>query len=530
MPAPHFPKYPFGDSVIGEEDRDTDSVEQLGDFDDILEGAHQEGVIDIAPVDKFSADNARAHEIRNRTIATRLWLLGYLQTKPGKDQSAEDIFSDTFKEAVKRFQQEAGLTVDGWVGDESWHALDALVSFESDIREEPWYKNNEPRSALERAVQLRLFSLGLFGSKPEPGFTGLPEGAMDEFRKINSMFKLTGRYLRDGADWDTVRALFDQDNIVEKLSEAGSSNNGAKKSFTIFRPSNLKRKKANALANRFIINAAKVELWLLGFNVTIDGKDDYSISSRALHGRNKKLYGALSLYYRELRDMKRRKAEKLAKSITPALFVSMQEVHRRARHMDGSTMDEDYSLEIAESEDLNSDEKIETAWGAVRTRSVSLWDGIKRLWRWIVRGIKKIISFFKNNIFKAFFRYATKAYKIVKTAISSVVNSIEYMLKGVLKGSSPETAVVWHDADFDQTVFVNRDADPEKLSALTRRQEIQTALFQLGTAILGFIFTTFKRIVTGMFGWARLLSSLVKNLKEIKPLYRRLKKLTGSIG
>lgn len=529
MAVPRFPQYPFGDSVVGEAHRDTDSVEQLGEFDDILEGAHNQGVIDIAPEDKFSAENAQAHEIRNRTIATRLWLLGYLQTKPEEDASAQDIFSDEFKHAVTRFQRDADLTIDGWVGDESWYALDALVSFESDIQTEKWYTNKKPIPVLARAVQLRLFSLGLFPSKPQSGFTGLPDGAMDEFRFINTMLKLTGQHLPAGMHRDTVHALFDQDNMVEKLSDAGSSNNGAKKSFTIFRPSNLKRKKARKLVNRFVINVAKVELWLLGFNVGIDGRDDYSISSAALHGRNLKLFGALFRYYRQLLEMKRRKALKLAKTITPALFVSIQEVHRRTRDMDGSDMEGDYSREIAESKDLSSDEKIETAWGAVRKRSVSLWDGIKRLWRWIVRGIKKIISFFKNNIFKAFFRYATKAYKIVKTAIRSVVTSIEYLFKGVLKGSSLETAVVWHDLDFDHTVFVNREANPEELAGIAHKLDIRTALFQLGTAILGFIFGTFKRIITGLFGWARLLSSLVRNLRELKPLYRKLKTVSGEV-
>lgn len=525
MASPRFPQYPFDDAITG--DQDTDSVEQLGEFDEILDHAHDKGVIDIAPVDKFSAENAQAHEIRNRTIAARLWLLGYLPAKPGKDESAQDIFSVRFKEAVKQFQQEAGLTVDGWVGDESWYALDSLVSFESDIQIEKWYQNDHPRPALERAVQLRLFSLGLFPSKPELDFSGLPEMAVNEFRSINTMLKLTETHLPVGLHRETVQVLFDQDHIVEKLADAGASASAARHSFTISRPSNMKRKTAHALVNRFIINVAKIELWLLGFNVDIDGKDDYSISSAALHDHNLKLFGAMFRYYRQLLEIKRRKALKLAKTITPELFLSIREVHRRTRGMDDSDMEGDYSHEIAESSELSSNEKIENAWGVIRKRSVSLWDGIKRLWRWIVRGIKKIISFFKNNIFKAFFRYATKAFKIVKTAIGSVIQSINYILKSVMKDSALDTAIIWHDADFDQTVLVNREAEPDKLAALVRKQNIQTVLFQLGTAILGFIFGTFKRIVTGLFGWARLLSSLVRNLKEIKPLYRKLKSLSS---
>lgn len=523
-----FPEYPYGGSIVAESEREGDPVNQLGIFGDILEGAHTSGVVPFAPQDKFNAENMQAHHIRNRTIATRLWLLGYLPGKPGKDAGGEEIYSADFKAAVRRFQKDAGLAgagntslkEDGWVGDDTWYALDQLVSFETNTQLHRWYKNGSALPALERAIHLRLFSLGLMDTKPGSRFFGVPQKNLDNFRRINYMFKLTGKALPAGTHPETIDALFQQDRIVTKLAAATSTGNRGRKCFTYSRLPHWNKKEPRSLANRFIINVAKIELWLIGFNVAIDGKDDYHMSSRSVYKKNLKLYGALCRFWRQLRGKTGRAAFKLAKSVTPDLFLTLQEVHEKTLRLHDPSSDEDYSLEV--SARLDTGEKIENAWAYVRKRTVSLWDGLERLWRWIKQGIAKIISYFKKNLFRAFFRYAAKAYKIVKTAADSVSSTITYLLKGHLKGSTPAQAVILHDADLDHTVFVNRHGDPDKIAALGYRLEIQTAVFQLGTKILGLLLNTFKRVLAGLFGWARFLSALVRNLKELKPLYRRL--------
>ncbi|MCP5046380.1 MAG: peptidoglycan-binding protein [bacterium] len=521
--AQHFPDYPYQDIVAG----DTDRVADLGTFDEILEGARADGLVSYAPQTSSVADDPRAHYIRHRTIATRLWLLGYLGEKPGDDVTHDGLFSDEFKQAVTRFQEEADLTVDSWVGDQTWFALDALVSFESETGVTKWFREDKPLKALERAVQLRLFTLGLFDRKPGLDFNSLPPDAADRFRRINFMFNLTKTDLPKGLHPQTVTTLFDLDGMVPKVAEAGVVRRWRKSSFRYSRKKEWDKKETGKLASRFIVNLAKIELWLVGFDVDVDGKDDFVVSGSGFPDRNRKLQAALFDFWRQMLKKKKRKSLKLSRSITPEFFKSLHEISEKARRAADSSGDDDYSTEVAN--ELNSNQEIENAWGSVRKKSVSLWDGLKRLWRWIKQGIKKIVSFLKKNVFRAFFRYATKAFKIVKTAVDSVVSTLDYITRGTFPGSSIRQAAIFHDLDFDQTVFVNRNSDPEEVTELGKRLKLQIAMFKLGTRILTFVFNFFKRVATGLIGWARVLSALVRGLKEIKPLYREIKQLKESM-
>jgi len=510
-----FPDYPYDDFSS-----DDDVVEQTGLFGDLVEGAQEKGVIDIAPKSQAQADRAGAHYIRNRTISTWLWLLGYLPSKPAADASPESMMTTEFQGAVRRFQGDANLDKDSWVGDETWHALNELVGFESDVEIKKWFREDgSPRPALQRAVQLRLFSLGLFPSRPGLDFRELNDTALEDFRWINFMFNLSSRSMQRKICPDTISVLYDLDNMVEKISMASDGGKRNKK-FQYNRPEILDKPVADKLANRFLINVAKAELWLLGLKIKPDGNDDYSINNSGPDHENPDFFDALVLYYMELEHKDRKTAEKLSKKLTPHFFESLQKTRRDSEGKIDPYGDEDASDLIEKH--IDSNRKVEEAWGFAKRKSVTLWDGIKRLWRWIKRGIKKIISFFTKNVFRVFFRYVTKAFKIVKTGIDCVISTIGYIVKPVLPGSSADVAV-FHDGDFDHTVFISSNADQNKVEAMSRKLNIQSAKFKLGSTILGLIIGVFKKIGQGFLGWARLLKALVNAVRELKPLYRELK-------
>jgi hypothetical protein len=511
-----FPDYPYGDFLSTGDD----VVEQTGQFGDLVEDAREKGVIGIAPESRAHADKARTHYFRNRTISTWLWMLGYLPSKPPGDASPESLVTTEFLAAVEHFQMDAGLYRDSWVGNDTWHALNDLVGFESDVEIDKWFrKDGSPLPALQRAVQLRLFSLGLFPSRPGPDFRELNDAALDNFRWINFMFNLSSRSMQRKICPETVSVLYDQDNMVEKISMA-SDGGKRNKSFQYTRPERLEKRITDKLANKFIINVAKAELWLLGLKIKPDGSDDYSITNGGRDRMNPGFFDALVLYYMELENKDRKTAEKLSKKLTPDFFESL---HRTRRVTEGKSHhygDEDASDVI--DEHLDSNQKIEEAWGFAKRKSVTLWDGLKRLWRWIKRGIKKIFSFFTKNVFRVFFRYVTKAFKIVKIGIDAVIDTIGYIVKPVLPDSNTDVAI-FHDGDFDHTVFISSNAEPEKAAEMSRKLEIMTAKFSLGSRILGFIIEVFKKMGQGFVGWARLLKALVNAIKELKPLYRELK-------
>ena len=88
------------------------------DIADVLESAERRGVVD-APA------------------AERLWLLGYLEDADDLASSRRNAERRRFLRAVADFQRGAGLVVDQWSGEQTWQALQDLITFESPITR-PW--------------------------------------------------------------------------------------------------------------------------------------------------------------------------------------------------------------------------------------------------------------------------------------------------------------------------------------------------------------------------------------------------------
>lgn len=87
-----------------------------------------------------------------------------------------------------------------------------------------------------------------------------------------------------------------------------------------------------------------------------------------------------------------------------------------------------------------------------------------------------------------------------------------------------------NEMDFDTSVYVHDEAAPESFRRFRRRLQLKTAIFQFGARILGFAVQTIRNIATGIMGWARLLKSLVKSLRELKPFYEQLKAVRAEVS
>lgn len=506
-----------------------DVVTQLGDYGEILEDGHDRGLFGVTP----KTEDARPmDDARRRTIAMQLWLLGYLQEKPEK-RRAGSISQSALRDALQQFRDEAGLperkekSPDA-IDDDTWYALNELVAFEgmegTELTEERlrerWIDGGEPRPALQRAVQLRLFVLGLRENRPDAELDPPRSETLEPFLWINLLFKLDEDPLPQGYFPKTVAILFNQDRFVQKLSKAGTGEGD----FEIHRPSSLSDSKTQQLAQSFIVNVAKIELWLLGFDVELDGKNDYSVSGFQGEGRKIDLEEALQEYWQELEKKSAHEVEQLSQSITAALFRSLQETAEVAEQIE-TDPHADYSQEVVE-EHLTTEGDIEKAWAEVQERRLSLWDGLKRVWRWIKRGVKKIVSWigsFFKNLARAFYRYASKGYKIVRLAVTSVAESVKYYVGGGLASEPEGTVVLLNETDFDATVYVDEGTDAEALRDFYNRLQRKTDVFEFGARILGVAFQTIRQIASGIVGWARLLKSLVKSLRDLKPYYEQLK-------
>ena len=519
-----FPPYEH-DAITEPSD---DVVGRLGDYGEILEDGHDRGLFGVTP---STEDERPLDDVRRRTVAMHLWLLGYLEEEPD-GRAAESVSDSAFRDALRRFRGEAGLPERGAdapvvIDDDTWYALNELVTFEgmegTDLTEERvrerWRDDGSPLPALQRAVHLRLFVLGLREHRPDAALDPPRPETLEPFLWVNLLFGLGDDPLPQGYFPKTIAMLFNQDRFVEALSEAGDGDG-----FEINRPQSLSESRAQRLAQSFIVNVAKIEVWLLGFDVRPDGKTDYSVSGLEGRGRRTDLQETLEEYWQQLEQKSEHRAETLAESITPALFHSLQKTVDAAEAVEVDPH-ADYSREVVE-EHLTSEQDIERAWAEVQERRLSLWDGLKRVWRWIKRGVTKVVSWigsFFKNLGRAFYRYASKGYKIVRLAVTSVVESVEYYVGGGLASEPDGAVVLLNETDFDATVYVDEGGGAEARRDFLRRLQRKTDVFEFGARILGFAVQTIRQIALRISGWARLLKSLVQSLRDLKPYYEQLK-------
>ena len=87
---------------------------------------------------------------RLMTIRNRLYLLGYITRDSGQASLGAEL-----ERGIRAFQQEAsftvnGFVVDGWTGEQSWQALQELVSFESPANLGRWFLHDTASPALIR--------------------------------------------------------------------------------------------------------------------------------------------------------------------------------------------------------------------------------------------------------------------------------------------------------------------------------------------------------------------------------------------
>ncbi|NCB09898.1 MAG: hypothetical protein EOM73_17295, partial [Bacteroidia bacterium] len=261
-------------------------VEPWGQFEDIVENAGNDWMIGNPPANKKETYDIDSQQIRIQTIASRLWLLGYLPKKIHSRRIVQKL--SEIQQAVVRFQGEANLKKDSWVGDKTWYALDELVGFESKLSEEQWFSggmiNPKTEAAVHRAIQLRLWCLGLYRNKPSVNFKPLEIDALTNFENIVKMFRIKSGHFIAGFNDETIKILFNQDVLTGSLITENSS----QKTTFSYRITARNKEGNDALAKRFIVNCAKIELWLLGYDIDIDGRDDFEISDES------KLYQAIS--------------------------------------------------------------------------------------------------------------------------------------------------------------------------------------------------------------------------------------------
>lgn len=524
----NFPPYALADI-----EPSTSPFEGFGLLGDICTTAHAHGVVSFGARDPQVGDTSVLDPFRLRTAALRLYLLGYKRTKPKDSKPATSILTPNFKTYVGQFQHEAGLPVTQLLDEKTWYALDTLVGFETELTADQIRKHwVAPQTgticmALQRAIHVRLHVLGLAKKKPKfKTYEGLDPRSLQKLAQLNQTFAFSGQTLVfDHFDPATIAVLFNQDLLIEKVSAFAKG----RPTFGIQELAGVDQKGKN-LIRAFLVNLAKIELWLLGFRISPDGKRDYYVDDRVTpHAKlDTSLGDALEAFWKTLGRKTKHQAKELAKHVEPSFFQKLQEATVKAHT--ANHPNKDFSQEIADL--FPSQNKLHKAWTYLKGAGSRLWDGLKRLWRWVKRGVTRIvkgITRIAENLYRSFFRYASKAFKILRIAITSSVQGIRYLIGPGLASKPPGKAYFRKQADMDGILIFSDQATQTDIKRFSARLHLKTSVFALGMKIITFVFHTIKHVAMGFVGWARFLLSLVRSLRALKPLYEQLKHDTQAL-
>ena len=484
-----------------------DGPSQLEALDGILAHAEEQGV--IVPLPK-SVDEARLSELdalRIRTTRSRLSLLGYMK------DNRSPVVDERLRRAIRSFQANAGLSVDGWVGEKTWTALQELVSFEHPSNVHKYYDEGGPRAALVRAAKLRLFALGLLGSK-QPRKCERVNAALRRFATLAHILGLHPIRLKPTLAPKTLRVLFDQDGMVERLGQAGDD-------FTGHRPADMPIAEFQRTVRGFVVSMARVELWLLGFDVRPDGRTEFKVTGSTSRPppRGYDLCYALYEFWGFFhRDPERR--HRLARRITGEFFRKLSQVQSDATHAAVGSDAVYTTLARQSPETLNA------VWGTLRSLGSRVWDGMTRVWLWfkaLFRPSGRQLEKWLGSLARLAMRFALGAFRPVRELTKTVSAVAGVLRHRTFPGSDVEHIVINRDADFDYRIYVNPARSVQKVSDLLDEFRTSAARFAAGVPVLCLLIDTVRTLArnAALGGWFGLVLSLVRiysNLKKLKLL------------
>ncbi len=468
---------------------ENDPVDRYGALEDISVKAQAEKV--ISPLPENEEESIEFPTGRLATIRDRLHLLGYLPSSNGGDE-----WDNELKAALKNFQEEANLSVDGWAGKQTWQALQELVGFDTPNDPQRWFK--EPGQAALRAAQRRLHALDLSERQPKPASPVLDKRALRKFSEVSKLLDLSEAPLSGLADMDTLTLLFDQDGLVRRLA-AGVVGYKARI------PDGMSESLARKRVKEFMVSVARVELWLLGYPL-----------SPGRSKMDKSYLNAMRAFWID-QGFSVTKAEKQAKSLDSSFFTRLLEIEQ----LSNEQPDEDASEELDYYLDNCSDEEVTGVWNSVKSLGARLWDGLKRAWNWfktkLVNAVKKTVQFFAN-IGRLVYRYALKGLDILKTAFKAMTDAVKFFFSRPIPGSDVKALYLERDRDWDLKVWVNQNAPITRIDEQVSDIQKKSRLFGIGAKVLkamvSILLTLLKSPIRG--GWFGFILGLYKMFKQVR--------------
>jgi hypothetical protein len=458
------------------------------------------------------------HAARIRSCRTYLYLLGYLP----KDSRLEQ-YDSPLLDAVDRFQADAGLLVSGELDHATWLALTNLCQFQSPCPVKQYFDGDQPSPVLLRAIQLRLFSLGLVKDiyshkqlvdKKRKKADERLHAAFKRFCQLQLLLNFSDLDSSEGFASETVELLLHHDEQVQRLLPGPT---GGFKISDRASELGLDAREIKSLVSGFVRNLALVELWLLGYPVR---PGQFRPEGADHRSGDDSLAKALKKFVSD-RGLRARFSSKNKIVIGPWFFEEAKKVQQEAIAAEHEDLGEDVLGQMESNRKFQR--KLADTYRGLGSR---IFDGIKRIFGWFRKAVKKAFDFLKRslkNLARMLKRGALKVYERTKAVVTAVKLGIEFYARPVFPGSDPKTIYVKHDRDFDFDVFVNADCSTEKIEVFFERLNLRAELFQLACLIVGKLLSlaraVFKR-ANPVTGWLGMLITLLHLGRWLKSLHQ----------
>jgi len=487
-------------------------LEQLSLLESRIEEAAEEEIVRPLPAtqEEFTAASFAPDQLR--TLRNRLYRLGYLANDSERDNIDEEL-----RLAVRQFQEETGeLTLDGWVGVQTWQALQELFAFEPPTELTRWFRKGQMTDALHRAVYLRLLTFGMLDPEPQasraaPFDTGLAKWD----RVLDCLGANPVSANRDVAEFGRLEWLFDLDRILSFIYE---------KRRVIYKRLMERSEPDRRLIRGFLVCLLKIELWLLGYEGIEPDRASSQPLRRRMAGGGKRTRYADSPLYAAIRQFWR--DQHMAVKYDEPLEVLVRTASKLGEVYNGDPSEEVHGegqamrliAALAEVGDKLQDAWKQVAWGA------RVWDGVKRVWRFLSRLVHRVVLSITDLVqrklawvIRAAHHAAAHACSILHRGFRIFSDSVDFLFCRELKGSTREVAIR-HDRDFDFRVFVSNAASMAGVATVLDGLRGRTERFHVVLRVCGTFITlavASAQAAAGPWMWWRLIRTLIQLHEDI---------------
>ncbi len=448
----------------------------------------------LAPVpeDPTHLVYAQRHRSRVRSACKWLYQLGY------SDEILrwEDPYAEVFSLVVRRFQEDAGLVVDGWMGPQTWGALEALITFEGSggiekLLPEVEVELDDLERAVQRAVLLRLnvlehATLLPYHDIPDEDLLAVLEEGLAAF--VAFQWALGVESVPDGPR--AIPWLFDHEHQLRAMADYMTAPRGGR---ALPRARRLRRP---------ILAVARVELWLQDHDVgALDRTSSYGLTWAALTEERQR---------RGLPEESRR-----SRMLDPALLEAWREDlgHRGEEEvLDEPEAQHNLHRALAEL----GKRRLARTWSRLTESRFALWDGVKRAARWLGR-------------------LARRSFSRVLRALRQAANGLERLVRWLYRSASRALSAIFDAAQAFVRVFsgpIESGAGASRLScdfdlstvvwegprAVDHARFVRTTLqgFIVALELLGIVVQIIMGAVTGGWTWLLVIRKLALVLPELE--------------